>query len=190
MPLYGEDCVAALALGQSDLKYLFDREGLDLGTQAEFYHKGVTSARIFSAMASDAADFRATLKKGSFRLTRDRMKVARLLLAWEAAKTKTTNAAEGEADLRHESKPLVISDWRAMQRSFEHRWWKMDDDRLPHRLYLEKIEKTDYEAEPVSDVFTVEEKEGDVMRATLDTGGAIRAIKTAPPFRFPRTPRS
>eukprot|EP00974_Lingulodinium_polyedra_P066888 6472913-Lingulodinium_polyedra.AAC.1 len=87
--------------------------------------------------------------------------------------------AEGDSELRREPKPLRTTDYLAMKKSFEDRWWAVDDKKQPGKAYVEKIlegiEKGELRAEPVTDAIHTEEDEPSVLKAIWGTSGALKA---------------
>ena len=83
---------AVMDKGGSELKFLFDKEGGDELFQLKLYTDGITSVKTFAALFTDATDLRAGLKE-LFHLdpTKDfatRIKVSKIVVAWETAKTR------------------------------------------------------------------------------------------------------
>ena len=82
-----------------------------------------------------------------------RVAAGRVIVAWMAAKTRTTKQAEldGECEARKVPKDIGMSDVAAMRAAFEKTWWDLEDYAVPAKSYLEKkldeVEKDDLRAE-------------------------------------------
>jgi hypothetical protein len=190
-----EKKVELMALGGSDLKFLFDREGVSEDFQLGLFEAGVVTIRQFAAIVSSTTELRKVLKEG-FSLDSEtdfasRAKVSRVLVAWESSHARASKMAEAEgiSETRNETKPLANTDMAAMKTSFEAKWWTMEDDEVPAKSYMEKrldmIEKSDLRAEPLSEVLAKGEDETDVLRTICDQEGNLKAVKVSTSIAMP-----
>ena len=187
-----------LAKAGSDLRFLFDKEEVDVDVQVKFYGAGILSIKTFAALFKDAEDLRATLK-ANFELDPDasfaeKVRITKVVVAWEAAKTRATKAREieGDAEARQQPKPVSVSDHKAMRQVFEKKWWELEDEETPAKTYMEKkldeVEKSDLHAEGLEDVLSIPEDDGDAVKPVYDTAGILRAVKVAKKIPLPKNP--
>ena len=56
----------------------------------------------------------------------ERVKMSKLIVAWESAKARASKMAEaeGESEVRQEPKMLRGTDYSGMKNAFEARWWE------------------------------------------------------------------
>ena len=106
-----------LAKVGSDLIHLFDSSRVAEDLQNKFYEAEVSSVKEFAAMFESTASLRDLLKK-DFGLDESesvasRVKVSKLVVAWEAAKARTTKLAEmdGEAEVGEVPKRVALPDF-------------------------------------------------------------------------------
>ena len=117
----------ALKAGGADLVFLFDKKLVDEDTQAKFFHIGVTTVEQLAVIAKDQTDLEEVLKV-SFELDPkdlpSRIRAGRVIVAWIAAKTRSTKQAEldGECEARKIPKDIGTSDVSAMREAFEKVW--------------------------------------------------------------------
>ena len=144
--LSDEEQARAMAAASSDLRFLFDREQVDPDVQKHIFHVGVLTVRQFAAFAKDAEDLREIFRTGGLGIDptgplQERVKMSRVLVAWESAKTRATRVAEkeGESEVRQEPRQLRSSDYLGTKEGFEARWWELDNKRTPAKVYVEKI---------------------------------------------------
>jgi hypothetical protein len=182
----------------SDIKFLFEREGIEIELQAKFYFAGVLTVKHFASFVDNKADLRRVLKT-NFSLDPDeggdiftRVKVSKVLVAWDVARARATKLAdaEGEATVRNIPKEVCATDYEAMRSSFEGRYWEVTDSNLPGRAYLEKkldeVEKGEHKAELLSEVVSKEEDEPDSLKTIWGVGGGeLKAIKVASTVPLP-----
>ena len=181
----------------SDLKFLFDREGVAAEVQTSIYDAGISTVRQFAALVPDVAALRKCLVEDFGMVDANlagKVAISKVVVVWETAKVRSEKAAEAEADceLRQEPKPVRNNDYTRMKKAFETKYWKLDNDHLPAKSYLEKIsevvEKAEYRAEPLTEVANKEEDDVDMLRAIWDTSGAIKAVRSYPKVPTPRDP--
>ena len=136
--------------------------------QAQLYHAGITTTQQFAAFVPDADELRKSLKD-DFNMDPGaglamKVSVSRVVVTWEAAKARSAKRAEAEAEceVRQEIKPLRGTDFAVMRDSYMAKWWKLEREQIPAKVYIEKIcdgiEKAEPRAEPLSEV--INEGEG------------------------------
>ena len=186
---------AAFKAAGSDLLFLLDRKQVDSEFQAKLFHIGVTSVELLSVFAKNQDDLEELLKK-HFGLDPEnimhRVSVGRIVVAWMAAKTRSTKQAEldGECEARKVPKDIGMSDVASMRTSFEKIWWELED--RPAKSYLEKkldeVEKEDLRAELLSEVVSVPEDDPDSLKTVWTSSNELRAVKVASKVSLPRDP--
>ena len=198
MELTPDQVADAMEAASTDFKFLMDRENVPKGLQAKIFHAGVTSVPQFAAFAPDSEELRKSLKD-DFELDpaaglATKVTISRVVVAWEAAKSRAAKRAENEAEceVRQEIKPLRGSDFHVMRQNYEERWWKLDKEQAPAKAYIERIcdglEKGEPRAEPLTEVVNILEGEVDILKAVWDAGGSIKAVRTHPTVALPRDP--
>ena len=181
-----------------DLKFLMDREGVNLEMQTKFYAAGIVNLRQFAAFCPSVDELRKSLLK-DFGVDPEsglpaKVLISKIVVAWEAARARSTRLAEAEADaeIRQEAKPVRGNDFKIMKSTYEARWWKLEKEQVPARSYIEKvsegIEQADPRAEALTEVVNVLEGEVDILKAVWEVGGSLKAVKTTPSVPLPRDP--
>ena len=177
----------ALLKGSSDLVYLFGREEIPPDVQALFFHVGITTNAKLASFASDANEFKTVVAK-EFGIDQAvslemRVRVANLICVYNTARTRTSKLEEisGELEARRLQKPMPSSEYVAMIRSWEVKWWTLDDKDKPARSYMEKkaeeLEQGEVRAEPLSAVLNYEEDDVDVLAPIWDSSGTLKMRK-------------
>lgn len=192
-----EEIKTVMETASPDLKFLLDREGIMLITQARIMQAGITTMRQFGAFFTDTDDLRK-VAKDSLGLDPDtlaqRVELSKLVVAWESAKVRSTRLAEAEADaeIRQEAKQLKGTDVNSIRKAYEAKWWKLEEEQVPAKSYLERIsegvERGELRAELLSEAVNKIEGETDVMKAVWDPTGTIKAVRTTPSVPLPRDP--
>ena len=195
--LNADEIKTVMETAAPDLKFLLDREGIALITQARIVHAGITTMRQFGAFFTSAEDLRK-VAKDSLGLDPDvlaqRVELSKLVVSWESAKVRATKLAEAEAEaeIRQEAKQLKGTDVNAIRKAYEAKWWKLEEEQTPAKCYLEKIsegvERGELRAELLSEVINKIQGETDVMKAVWDPSGTIKAVKSSPSAPLPRDP--
>ena len=90
--------MAARAPANSDLKFLLDREGVDIAFQTQLFAAGVSSVAQFGALVKDPDELRTMLQE-DFTIPGEglakHVAVSRIVVAW--ARARATRAAEADA---------------------------------------------------------------------------------------------
>ena len=178
------DVAGILASAGADIKFLFDRKGIDSDFAVKLYSIGVVSVELFAVFAKDQADMESILKNHFEIDTSDimsRVKAGKIFVALQAAKTKALKQTEqdGDCEMRRVPKDVPLSSVAAMHGEFEKAHWPLDDKQKPARSYLERkldeIEKDDLRAEPLEEVVSVNEDDPDMLRTEWKPDGQLRA---------------
>jgi len=191
-----EQKTEAFAKAGPDLKFLLDKKDIDEELQGLLYHVGVTSVELLAAFAKNQDDLEAALKTyfgidGTADVA-SRLKVARVVVAWNAAKARAVKHAEvdAECEVNGQPKELPQAEAAAMRKAFEKAWWELDDKAVPAKSYLQKIldrvEKDDLVAEPLSEVLTIPEDDPDTLKAVWTLGNELKAVKVGTKVSLPR----
>jgi len=187
---------AALEMGASDLKFLLQKHGVHEDLQAGLFHVGVRTIPVLATLATTLTELK-DIVKDEFGVDAaagilERVKVANLLVAWEAAtsRTKKQSEIEGELQSRNLVKPMASSEYAGMVTAWERRYWQLDEDVIPARSYLEKraelIEQNDYKAESLTTVITKEQDDPDILVPVWSSSGALQMRKGSQTVEEPR----
>ena len=164
--------------------------------QVKFYTFGLDCVPAFAAMFTSPEEVRKVMKK-DFGLDEeaslvDRMKVSRVIVAWQAAQTKTTKIREmeGEAEVRGEPKKLPQPDYQAMKTGFEEKYWEIEDADAPSLVFMQKrldmIEKASFGAESLSEVLDATTEDLPCKEApSVDAKGYFISVKVGPRLSMP-----
>jgi len=175
--------------------HLLDASGVSNEIQKKLYEAEVFDVKTFAALAANADDLRKLLQT-EFGLDEakglaDRVKVAKVVVAFDNANTRSKKVAEleGEAEARNEPKRVGVPDFVAMRQAFEKKWGKLSEDVVPSKTFMEKrlemVEKSEFRAEPLSEVICVEDDEGDTMRAVFTSSGSLEAVRVGKKLPLP-----
>jgi hypothetical protein len=187
LTLTPQEQAKALLSGSSDLAYLFGREGIPDSTQALFFHVGVTTNAKLASFATDVADFK-TVVATEFGIDQAtslqmRVQVANLICVFNTAVARTSKLEEisGELEARRLQKPMPTSEYMAMIKCWENKWWNLEDKDRPARSYLEKkaeeLEQGEVRAESLGSVLNYEEDDVDVLTPIWDSSGTLKMRK-------------
>ena len=188
---------AVMASAGADLRVLFDRKGVDNDFAAKLFKVGITSVELFAVFAKDQGDLEAILKANFGIDTSDiasRVRVSKIVVAWQAARTRAQKQTEqdGDCEVRRVPKDIPHSAVAAMGNAFENANWPLDDKQKPARSYLERkldeIEKDELRAEPLAEVVSVDEDDPDMLRTEFRPDGQLRAVRVGTKVSLPKTP--
>ena len=191
------DVARILESAGADIKFLFDRKGVDSVFAVKLYSIGVVSVELFAVFAKDQADMEDILKKHFDIDTADimsRVKAGKIFVALQAAKTRTLKQTEqdGDCEVRRVPKDIPLSSVAAMHGEFEKAHWPLDDKQKPARSYLERkldeIEKDDLRAEPLEEVVSIDEDDPDMLRTEWKPDGQLRAVRIGTKVSLPKGP--
>ncbi len=181
----------------ADIKFLFDRKGVDQDFAVKLYSIGVVSVELFAVFAKDQADMEEILKDHFEIDTADimsRVVAGKIFIALQAAKTRTLKQTEqdGDCEVRRVPKDIPLTSVAAMHGEFEKAHWALDDKQKPARSYLERkldeIEKDDLRAEPLEEVVSVDEDDPDMLRTEWRPDGQLRAVRIGTKVSLPKGP--
>ena len=175
-----------------------DRENVDHTIQGKLFHIGIRTVRQFGAFVADRTELTAILKT-NFEIDGAadimmRVKITKLVVAWETAKVRAAKMAEMDATGEATSTPKTLGpmEKQSVRAAFESKWWDLDDHRVPGKSFLEKkldeVEKNELKAEPLSEVLATNEDEPDTLRTIWDAAGELKAVKVSSTVPFPNTP--
>ncbi len=167
--LTADEQKAALEGAAADLKFLLDREEVDLDIQGRLFHAGLNTTARFASSVKDSEDMKLFARQAlglDFAATiPERLRVTKLIVAWKQAQVRVDKRAEAdaEADSSRLRKTLPTSDFQAMREAFFRKWWPLEESLIPSRYYLEKkmegIEVDEPRAELLSEVVSHSEED-------------------------------
>ena len=191
---------AALKKGNSDLKFLFSRNGVNQDTVAKWFHIGVVTLERFANIAKDGDDLITVLRDhigvDQAASLEERVQVAAITCAWNNAKTRVARAAEMEAevDSRDWKKPVIQSEWLAMKAGLEAANGALDEKVTPAKEYVEKklqeVEAGEYRAEELTEVISREESDPDGLIPQWDAKGTLTVKKGSSKVKEPENPEA
>jgi len=168
MPLNVYDApttAAHLAALDPDLAYLFDELSIPEAVQANLSAREVRKMGVFAKVEASEDSFREWLKSDlgldPSNSVAERVSVAKLAEAWEAARQRatTTRKLEAEARVTGQAREMLKGTHLSLRRACARAHGHVEDRRCPGRAYLEtRLEQLDdgeLEAEPLSKVTTV-----------------------------------
>ena len=181
------ECVAARAAATSDLKFSLNSFKVPQDIADRLFFNGVVDTRIFAGIAKSADDLRSVMERdfgvdGTAGFSQ-RVTMAKILAAWEAAQVHCKKIAETHADqeMRLEPKLLPSSEIQGMRLAFQAKYWKLETREVPSRQYLERLrdqmEKNEFVVEKLSEVTDRESVDPDSAKVTFTPGGDLRSVK-------------
>ena len=191
------DVAAVLATAGADIRFLFDRKGVDAGFAVKLYSIGITSVELFAVFAKDQGDLEDILKRNFDIDSADilsRVNISKIVVAWLAAKTRAQKQTEqdGDCEVRRVPRDIPLTSVAAMYSAFELAHWQLDDKQKPARSYLERkldeVEKGELRAEPLEEVVSVEEDDPDMLRTEWKPDGQLRAVRVGTKVSLPVGP--
>jgi len=206
MPMQDYDAAetaAHIARLEPDLSYLFDELEVPEKVQANLSAMEIRKLGVFAKVEPTEESFRTWLKddldlkpSGS---VADRVTVAKLAEAWEAARQRaaTTRKLEAEARVTGQTREMLKGTHLALRRACARAHGTVEDRRCPGRAYLEgRLEQLDdgeLEAEPLSKVTTVALEQESVATSTgagvdVRKDGVLQVVKGKRTAPMPTTP--
>jgi len=168
MPLNTYDALTTathLSQLEPDLAYLFDELQISEQVQANISEREIRKLGVFAKVEPSEDSFREWLKADlgldPQHSVGERVLVAKLSEAWEAARQRasTTRKMDAEARVSGQARELLKGTHLALRRACARAHGPVEDRRCPGRAYLEmRLEQLDdgeLEAEPLSKVTTV-----------------------------------
>jgi len=187
MPMNAYDApttAAHIAKLEPDLSYLWDELEIPENVQANLAAREVRKLGVFAKVEATEDSFRewlrADLGLDPSASVADRILVAKLSEAWEAARQRATTARKLEAEARvtGQTREMLKGVHLALRRACARSHGTVEDRRCPGRAYLEgRLEQLDdgeLEAEPLSKVTTVALEQESV---TSSTGAGVDVRK-------------
>ena len=114
---------------------------------------GVTTTRQFAVLVANPDELR-TLAAAELGIDpkdlAGKVKMSHLLCAFNAAKARAAEADKVDAEniTRNLPKVMPVNDYNAMRKTFEDKYWKLDDGKAPCQSYIEdqlaNLEKGDF----------------------------------------------
>ena len=196
--LSNDEQMAAMEAGNSEMKFQLAKEGVSVGTQAVLFHFGAVSLSKFAAFFKDVEEVR-TVAKDELGIDpgaglAKRAELAGLICAWEAAgaRTKETIKYMGEMDARKQTKPLLGSDFLIMKSSFEKKYYRLEDQECPARIYIEKriaeMESGEMRAEALKTVLNRDQDGEESLVPSWDNVGSLKLKRTIADIEEPTNP--
>ena len=189
---------AALSKADAELAFAFERNDVAKSALALFVHSGIDNLTKFSAIAKDGEDLKKLMldefgydEKSSLA---ERVKVTNIVICFDNAKARTSerNKLEGELGAKHITKPLSGSEHASMRQAWERRYWSLDEEWTPSRLYLERrlqdLEEGEYKAEALTAVLSKVEEDPDQLIPVWSAAGTLQLKKGSNSVDEPKNP--
>ena len=193
-----EQVDAAVAKADSELAFAFERNDVSRAALAAFVHSGIDNMTKFAGIARDGDDLRdLMLKEFGFDSSvslGERVRITNIVICFEMAKSRVfeRNKLEGELMAKHIVKPLTVSEHGAMRIAWERRFWTLDDEWVPSRVYLERrledLEQGEYKAEALTSVLTKDQEDPDLLVPVWSSTGTLQMRKGTTTVEEPRNP--
>lgn len=196
--LTSDEQMTAMEAGNSEMKYQLAKEGISANTQAILFHFGAITLSKFAAFFKDVDEIRIVAKDElgidpGVGLAK-RAELAGLICAWEAAgaRTKETIKYMGEMDARKQTKPLLGSDYLVMKTSFEKKFFRLEDQDCPARVYIEKriaeMESGEMRAEALKTVLNRDQDGEESLVPSWDNVGSLKLKRSVSDIEEPTNP--
>ena len=180
------------------MKFQLAKDGVTVGTQAILFHFGAITLPKFSAFFKDTDEIRKVAKDElgidpEASLSK-RAELAGLICAWESAgvRTKETLKYMGELDARKQTKPLMGGDYLVMRNSFERKFFKLEDNECPARVYIERriseMESGEMRAEALKTVLNRDQDGEESLIPSWDNLGSLKLKRTTNDIEEPTNP--
>ena len=189
---------AALKKADTELAFAFERNDVDRKALALFVHSGIDNMTKFASIAKDGTDLKDLMltefgydEKASLA---DRVRITNIIITFDMAKTRVSerNKLEGELTAKQMTKPLAMSEHTAMKAAWERRYWPLEEEWTPSRVYLEKrledIELGEYKAEALTTVLSKDQEDPDQLVPVWSATGALQLKKGASTVEEPKNP--
>ena len=183
------DVAAAVAKVSPELAYLFENAGISKEIVAKIGTLGIETMEVFAQIEPTITEFR-TFASTDIGLdpkagVPNKVALAKLVGAWEAANTRGKKRREEEAEQRIGDLPrkLPRSSHLDLRRAFATRHRELRDEEAPHPEYLEgklqQIEDGDFKAERLCDALCLSDDDGSSATGImLASDGTVKARKT------------
>ena len=170
----------------SELKFLFQKEGVADEITKLIFEAGVISVKQFAVLVDTVEELRE-MAKTSFNIDpkdlAGKVKMSKLVCSWTSAKARATeqDKTEAEAQVRNLAKPVPVNDYATMRKAFKAKHWQLTDAKAPAQSYveaqLEKVEKNNWRAEKLVEVVADKEDNANGMMPVWDVTGVFKSIK-------------
>ncbi len=193
--LSAEEHAAGLAKVEGELLRILEDAEVGSEVRALFGHFGISKVRSFARLEPDESSLRELLKRDfEFGETiAERISMAHVLVAWDAAKDRVKRQAEVATEARvHGTTPeLPKSDSNSMRMAYEGVHGEISDALYPSNDYLktklDQVEDEIYEAEPLTEVISRDNAAADGSDVTLTlVPTALRVSKVKHRIAAPR----
>ncbi len=184
--LSAEEQAAGLSKVEGELLRIFEDSEVSSEIRALFGHFGITKIRSFARLEPDEQTLRELLKR-DFEFgdsIADRISMAHVLVAWDAAKDRVKRQAEAttEAKVHGTTPELPKAEGNSMRIAYEGVHGEISDVLYPSNDYikskLDQVEDEIYEAEPLTEVVSRESAASDSSDVTLTlVPSALRVSK-------------
>ena len=183
----------------TEFKFLLDREKVPEDVAKKLAEFGIDTIAKFGALVDTPDEMREMLK-ADFGLDSKgggldaKCKVATILVAWSTARKRADKLAEheGQQEVDGVPKRMATGDHGAMRKTLEGRHWKLEDELVPAKSYVERImdrvEKDDLKAELLTEVLSIRDDTEEVMAPVWGKDGTLRAMKVATKLALPQNP--
>ncbi len=185
-----------------EFKYVLEEKQVDKELMELLGHFGIVDADTFSAIASDEVSLRAMMKN-DLNLDAEgpitvRVRAAKLVNAWRAARERLKKQAEADAEARAEGRPreLPRTNQVSLRRAYERVHGEVEDNIFPSNAYnserITQIEEGEYKAEALSQVVSFElarEESGDTdLSLTLTKSSTVKLTRGKVTVPMPSSP--
>ena len=187
--------VVMAAQANTDLKFLLTKEEVSEAVQTTLYEAGVTTVKQFAALVKDEEELRAlgatTFGLGDMTTLANKVKMANLLCAYNAAKARTSELykVDAENEVRMVPKVVLANDFNALRTTYKVKYGALEDSRTPGRSYYEKrvdsLERSDFRAETLSEVINFRQDDARELKPVWDSSGSLKSIKTETTIPLP-----
>ena len=192
---------AAKERAGSDLQYHLAEVGISDEIQAALYANGVTSLRVFAGLDESREKVRECLRADLGLDSADgmpqRLQVALLISAWEAARVQlsASELAKVEAKAHALPRPVGASELSAMRKAAEARLGALKGNEVPSKaligLKLEAVEENEPKVEDLREVSSLDDVEAEALTGVIDaTTGVFRVRRGSNSIAMPADPES
>ena len=183
----------------SDLQYHLAEIGISDEVQVALYAIGITSLRVFAGLDESRAKVRECLLNDLGLDSADgmpqRLQVALLISAWEAARVQLSagELAKVEAKAHALPRPVGATELAAMRKVAELKLGSLKGNEVPSKaligLKLEAVEENEPKVEDLREVSSLEDVESEALTGVIDaTSGVFRVRKGSNSIPMPSNP--
>ena len=186
----------AFEAAESSLLFLFEDVQIHRNTQAQLINGGYRSVDMFARYGADEKEIRENLVEDLDLKRTDgleaKAEISRVLVAWGKAKSRADELSKAKAEAKALKTLHVIEagDLAIMRRAYEGKAAELDDAEVPSQSLvskqLEKLETNFLEAEPLTEVSCLQDKEEELLQSKLGTDGQIKVQKATAKIPAPQ----